>query len=143
MTAALFNDPILESHQMLKQSTVVYLVIAGLLLVAIGGAIFLFPHAFHGSNGIELSDNPNLLSEIRAPGGLLLASGMTMLLGAFRQPLRNVALQLSVLIYGSFGVSRLVSMGIDGMPSSSIVAATLVEAVVAIAGMFVLSRARS
>lgn len=128
---------------MKNMSTIIYLVIAGLLLLVIGGAILLMPHAFHGSNGVTLGNNPNLLSEIRAPGGLLLCSGVTILLGAVRQQLSNLALRLSVLVYGSFGASRLVSIGIDGMPSSSIVGATLVEATVAIVGVLVIWRARS
>lgn len=100
--------------------TTIYLIVAGLMLLAIGGAILLVPHLFHGSNGIALGNDPNLLSEIRAPGGLLACGGITILIGAFRKQLRSLATTLSILVYGSFGVSRLVSIGLDGMPSSSI-----------------------
>lgn len=123
--------------------TVTYLAIAGLLLLAIGGAILLAPHAFHGSNGIVLGDNPNLLSEIRAPGGLLAASGIMILAGAFRVRLRASAVQLTTLVYGSFGLARLVSMTLDGMPSSSIIGATLLELIVAFVGLVILRRAHS
>ncbi len=123
--------------------TVIYLVIAGLLLLAIGGGILLAPHAFHGSNGITLGNNPNLLSEIRAPGGLLASSGIVILIGAFRMQLRSRALQLSVLVYGSFGTARLASMVLDGMPSPAIVGATLLELVVALFGLVILWRARA
>lgn len=112
--------------------------IAGLIMLAIGGAILLVPHAFHGGNGIALGNDPNLLSEIRAPGGLLACSGITILVGAFRNQLRSLAATLSVLVYGSFGVSRLVSIGLDGMPSSSIVGAAAVEFAVASAGVFIM-----
>lgn len=122
--------------------TVIYLVIAGLLLVAIGGAILLAPHAFHGGNGIILGDNPNLLSEIRAPGGLLAVSGIVILLGALRLRLRASAVQFATLVYGSFGLARLVSMALDGMPSSSIVGATSLELIVAFVGLVILRRAR-
>ena len=122
--------------------TVIYLVIAGLLLLAIGGAILLTPHAFHGSNGIVLDANPNLLSEIRAPGGLLAASGIIILLGAFRRQLRLLSVQLTALVYGSFGLARLVSMALDGMPSSSIVGATVLELIVAFVGFVILFRWR-
>ena len=37
---------------------------------------------------------------------------------------------LAALIYGTYGLSRLVSMGLDGAPSESIVAATAIELVV-------------
>ena len=121
--------------------TVIYLVIAGLLLLTIGGAILLAPHAFHGSNGIILGDSPNLLSEIRAPGGLLAASGIMILVGAFRDRLRASAVQLTTLVYGAFGLARLVSMALDGMPASSITAAASLELIVAFIGLVILRRA--
>ena len=123
--------------------SVIYLVTAGLLLLAIGGAILLAPHTFHGSNGIFLGDNPNLLSEIRAPGGLLAASGIMILMGAFRVRLRASAVQLTTLVYGSFGLARLVGMALDGMPSSSIVGAASLELFVAFVGLVILWRARA
>lgn len=122
--------------------TVIYLVIAGLLLLAIGGAILLAPHAVYDSNGIVLGDNPNLLSEIRAPGGLLAVSGIVTLLGALRSQLRASAVRFTTLVYGSFGLARLVSMALDGMPSSSIVGATSLELIVALVGLVILRRAK-
>ncbi len=127
---------------MKNRLTVIYLFAAGLMLLVIGGAILLAPHAFHGSNGITLGDDPNLLSEIRAPGGLLLSSGIVILIGAFRRQLQSRAVQLSTLVYGSFGVARLMSMSFDGMPSTSIIGATLVELIVAVAGLALVWRWR-
>ncbi len=124
-------------------TTVIYLVISGLLLLVIGAAILLAPHAFHGSNGIALGDNPNLLSEIRAPGGLLAASGIIILVGGFRPLLRSQAVQLTTLVYGSFGVARLMSIAMDGMPSDSIVGATVLEFVVASIGLALLLQSRA
>ena len=123
--------------------TVTYLVIAGLLLLAIGGSILIAPHAFHGSNGITLGDNPNLLSEIRAPGGLLAGSGIVILTGAFRRQLRSWAVELTALVYGSFGVARLISMALDGVPSSLMMGATLLELIVAFLGFVILWRSRA
>ncbi len=122
---------------------VIYLAISGLLLLAIGCAILLAPHAFHGSNGITLDLNPNLLSEIRAPGGLLASSGIVILIGAFRRQYRSQAVQLAALVYGSFGVARLVSIALDGVPSSSIVGATALELIVAFIGIVMLMRSRA
>lgn len=50
------------------------------------------------------------------PGGLLVTSGLRILIGVFRPTLRSLALMLTVLIYGSFGLSRLLSCSLDGMP---------------------------
>ena len=120
--------------------TTTYLAIAGLLLLVIGGAILMAPHAFHGSNGIVLDNNPNMLSEIRAPGGLLASSGFLVLISVFRDSLREFTIQLTVLVYGSFGIARLVSMAQDGMPSSSIVGAMILELLIAAVGAALLWR---
>ncbi len=117
-----------------------YLVPSGALLLVIGGAILLAPHAFHGNNGLTLGNNPNLLSEIRAPGGLLSSCGVFILLGAFRNSLRALAAQLSVLVYGSFGIARVVSAALDGLPSAGILGAMAIELTVALIGLAVLWR---
>jgi hypothetical protein len=62
--------PDLEEPPM-KPLTSIFLTVSGLLLLAIGSTILFVPHAFYASDGIVLGNNPSLLSEIRAPGGLL------------------------------------------------------------------------
>ena len=120
--------------------TLMFLFLSGLLLLAIGSAILLAPHAFHGSNGIVLGDDPSLLSEVRAPGGLLAASAALILLGTIRRSLRSLAMILTVLVYGSFGLARLLGLALDGMPSSGLVASTAIELIVAAIGLVILSR---
>ncbi len=115
-----------------------FLTFAALLLLAIGGTILLAPHTFYGSDGIMLGNDPSLLSEIRAPGGLLAASALIILTGVFRHNLRSIALMLTVLVYGSFGLSRLVSLSLDGVPSSSLLIATVIELVAAAIGLGIL-----
>ena len=92
---------------MKSRLTFVFLFIAGLLLLAIGGAILLAPHAFHAGNGIVLGHDPNLLSEIRAPGGLLVGSAVFILIGALRPDRQSLAVMLTVLVYGSFGLAAI------------------------------------
>lgn len=121
----------------------IYLTLAGLLLLAIGGAILLAPHAFHASNGIELGNNPTLLSEIRAPGGMLAAAAMLTLFSVFRLSLRAFTTPLLVLVYGSFGLARLVSIVQDGMPAGSIVGAAVLELIAAIIGIAILWQQRA
>lgn len=127
---------------MKNSAPTVYLTVAGLLLLVVGGAILLAPHAFYGSNGIVLGNNPDLLSEIRAPGGLLASSGVFALVSVFRRHLRLIAVQLTVLVYGSFGLARLVSMVQDGTPSTSIVGAAVLELLIALIGIAMLLRYR-
>ena len=123
--------------------TLTYLAIAGVLLVAIGGGILLVPHAFHAGSGIVLGDSPNLLSETRAPGGLLLAAGLVILGAVFREPQRHAATQLSILVYGSYSFARLVSVALDGMPTTSILIAAVLELLVALAGTALLATWRA
>ena len=120
--------------------TVIFLFVAGLLLLAIGSTILLVPHVFYGSDGILLGNDPSLLSEIRAPGGLLASSGLLILLGALRAHLRSLSITLTVLVYGAFGHSRLVGVTLDGMPSNNLVMATGVELTVAAIGLVILCR---
>ena len=130
----------LEEHPTASRSTFVFLLVSGLLLLGIGGAILLVPHLFHASNGIVLGDDPNELSEVRAPGGLLTASSIFILLGAARRSLRATALALTVLVYGSFGLARLLALALDGIPSAGLVGSTVIELVVATIGLYILSR---
>ena len=118
----------------------VLLALAGLVLLGIGGAVLFAPHAFFASNGIALGDQPNLLSEIRAPGGLLLACAVGMLLGALRPRFTRDGLRLGAMVYGAYGISRLISLALDGMPSTSLVGALVIELVIAALCLLALAR---
>lgn len=120
--------------------TLIFLFLSGLLLLGIGSAILLVPHAFHASNGIVLGDDPSLLSEVRAPGGLLTASSILILFGTFRRSFRPQAMALAILVYGSFGLARLLGLVLDGMPSIGLVASTAIELIVAAIGLLILGR---
>ena len=122
----------------MSRLTSFFLGFAALLLLAIGGTILLIPHTFYANDGITLGNNPSLLSEIRAPGGLLASSGLLILLGAFRSHLRSLSITLTALVYGAFGLSRLIGFALDGMPSSSLVIATGVELTMAVIGLVLL-----
>ena len=124
----------------MKYLTVIFLSVSGLLLVVIGGTILIVPHAFYASDGIVLGSDPSLLSEIRAPGGFLAGSGLLILTGTFRNHLSSLAVLLTVLVYGSFGLSRLLSLVLDGIPSDSLVIATGIEVAVAAIGLIILYR---
>ncbi len=120
--------------------TSAYLLLAGLLLLAVGGTILLAPQALHAGNGIVLGNEPSLLSEIRAPGGLLVGCAVLILLGVFRPGLRVSAKRLAVLVYGTFGLARLLGLALDGVPATGILAATLIELALAAIGFWMLRR---
>lgn len=108
----------------------VLLVVAGAVLSYIGVSALLSPRAFYAANGILLADDPSLLSEVRAPAGLLVVGGIVAFLGALRRSLTRPALAATAVVHGSYGLSRLVGVALDGMPAQGLVAATLIELLV-------------
>eukprot|EP00435_Cladocopium_sp_Y103_P077639 s1_g1378.t1 len=103
------------------------LLLTGLIGIGIGGAILFEPIAFHATSGIAVPGDENLLSELRAAGGALLAIGLVVVLGAFVSRLTFTALILATVLYLSYGVSRVTSMILDGLPSSTLLAVTAFE----------------
>lgn len=104
-----------------------FLFVCAALVGAIGGAVLLSPHAFFATNNIALNNDPNLMSEIRAPGGLLIAAGLMMLAGAvFHKHLLN-ALRVAAITFSAYGLARCISWVADGAPSSSLMIALTLE----------------
>ena len=103
---------------------------AGALLLFIGASVLFQPESFAAGNGITLGNNPSLLSEVRAPGGMLFVSSLLLILGACHERYLSTALGLAALIYGSYGAGRLVAVAADGLPSSALTVAMVVELVI-------------
>lgn len=106
--------------------------LAGVVAGFIGASILAAPQAFFAGNGVALSSNPSLMSEIRAPGGLLLIAGVYLLHQAFVARQLRSALQVGAAVFGAYGMGRLLSVVLDGVPSTSLIAATAVELAMAI-----------
>lgn len=107
--------------------TQLFLTLSGALSLAIGLSVLVIPHAFFASNHIALGSDPNLMSEIRAPGGLLLAAGLIMLWGVISKRNRQIALQTAIVVFGMYGISRLLSLILDGIPSTALIIALAIE----------------
>ncbi|MEM6682612.1 MAG: DUF4345 domain-containing protein [Pseudomonadota bacterium] len=103
------------------------LVLAGALLAFIGGSLMLSPVDFLASSDIRVADDPSLLSELIAPTGVLLSAGASMLLGAVKQRFTSPGLAIGAFVYGSYGISRLFSIAVHGMPGSQLTAAMCIE----------------
>jgi len=100
---------------------------SGALLGGIGGALILTPKDFLSMSHVVIDSDPGLMSELAAPGGVLLISGALMLAGAVRIRFADLALAIGAIIYGSYGAGRLISMALHGLPSDSLIAATVIE----------------
>ncbi len=103
---------------------------SGLIAVVIAGAILFAPEALYAGYGIEVGDNTTLANELKAPGGMLLVAGLLMLAGVFRSDLAALSLSTGAIVYLSYGLSRLTSIAIDGLPHSGLVGATGIELVI-------------
>ncbi len=112
---------------MMRLAIHAFLALSGVILLYVGCSTLVTPHAFFAASGAALGSEPSLMSEVRAPGGMLLVSGVIVALGAFRRDMAGLALGLTALIYATFGVSRLVSVALDGMPSEALVLALAIE----------------
>ncbi len=112
------------------------LCISGLTAIGIGGMIMLSPHVFYGSYGIILGENPSLLSELRAPAAGLTTLGILMLLGIWRSALAQLAVASTLIVFLTFPAGRFIGLAVDGIPSSGIIGALLLEIAIAALCLF-------
>lgn len=104
---------------------------SGALLGYIGGALMFMPKTFLEMSHVIVDRDPGLMSELTAPSGMLLIFGAVMIGGAVKPRFANLALVMGAMVYGSYGICRLISMALHGIPPGSLIAATAIELVVA------------
>ena len=85
------------------------------------------PDAFYGGYGIDISADVSLANELKAPVGALLLAGLLMMAGAFKATYTIPSLATAGAVYLSYGLSRVLSMAIDGIPHSGLVSAAAIE----------------
>ena len=112
---------------MIRFFTRIALAGSGVILGLIGGALMFSPKAFLEMSHVFVERDPGLMSELTAPSGALIITGALLVLGAVKRRFANLALSTGAIVYGSYGVGRLVSMGLHGVPSGSLVAASVIE----------------
>lgn len=123
-------------------------VVKGILLVfgsmfLIAGAFALFsPMAFTARNGIDISGNISLFNDYRSMGGLLLGSALVILMGAFNQRMAYTSVVVTSVVGTTFSLARVLSIIMDGMPTETLVKATVVEVVLAALAIFAWLRYR-
>jgi hypothetical protein len=100
---------------------------SGAILGLISSALLVSPRAFLETSGILVDHDPGLMSELSAPAGILLVTGALMILGAVRLRFANAGLAAGVIVYGTYGAGRLVSMALHGVPSQALIVAMMVE----------------
>ncbi len=118
------------------------LLLSGSIITGIGLAVLLLPDLFYATNGIELGTDPSLLSEVRASGGVLVGAGGLIFAGLISSGLASASLTIAAVLFGAYGVSRIVSMTLDGMPADGLVWAAVLELFMAALCLVVLVRNR-
>lgn len=117
-----------------------YLIISGLLLTFIGGATLIAPVYMKASGGIDIAGHINVLNDIRGFSALILVFALMIVLGVFNKKLTYTSTLISLLLFLSLGVGRLISIVLDGMPVDGLVKATGLEFVLGIIGLILLIR---
>ncbi|NTX65548.1 DUF4345 domain-containing protein [Myxococcus sp. CA051A] len=129
---------------MRNRVTKTVLLVAGVSGSLIGTPLLFIPKVFHGWSGIDLGGQVSLLSEVRAPGGALLACGLLIMAGALWPRMTFTSLVVSTTLYLSYGVSRVLSLVLDGAPAPELVAAMVAELVIGtLCGVLLLGRERA
>ena len=103
------------------------LLASGLIAVGIAMAIIVSPDAFYAAYGIEVGADASLLNELKAPSVLLLVAGIVMLFGVRRAEFATTSLATAAVVYLSFGLSRLLSTAMHGIPEAGLVNAAILE----------------
>ncbi|MEL7218718.1 MAG: DUF4345 family protein, partial [Pseudomonadota bacterium] len=85
------------------------------------------PVIFLASSEVIVEHEAGLMSEVTAPSGLLVFTGLFMMLGSILMSLARIGLALGTLVYGSYGLSRMISMAFHGTPSDTLVVVAYFE----------------
>ena len=99
----------------------------GLLLFVLGGWRLTDPVSYFALHEIELGNDANMLNEARAAGGMVAASALVIMLGAFLPAMAFTSSVFSVIVFLSFGFARLYAIAADGVPSEMILQGVFFE----------------
>ena len=112
----------------------------GAVMLAIGLSITFSPAGFYASSDISLGSSASLISELRAPAGMLIVAGIFILASLRITSLRPQAWLVATLIYLSYGVARLIGFTIDGTPHVNILSAAAIEIFLGVISLAMLVR---
>ena len=112
------------------------LLILGLVLIVLGTWRVTNPINFYANSGILLGNDVRMLNEVRAAGGVVVSFGILIILGAFIARLAYTSTLVSIVLFLSFGFTRLLSIAIDGDPGEKIVQGIIFEFIFGLLGVF-------
>ncbi|MEM1088630.1 MAG: DUF4345 family protein [Pseudomonadota bacterium] len=107
------------------------LALSGILLIVIGLSLMIAPRIFLAASAVHVETDPGLMSEIIAPVGALILAGSWMVLGALQSRHTRSGLLIGFLVYGSYGLCRLIAMLLHGAPPKALMTAMALELAIA------------
>ncbi|MCG8416080.1 MAG: DUF4345 domain-containing protein [Pseudomonadales bacterium] len=113
----------------MKKFTVTLLQLNAWVAVLIGSFIVLDPVSMLSAHGLQSDLSAGLMSELRAPGGLLIAAGLLIAYCSLHDNSLEQGLFIAMLVYGGYGSARLIGFLVDGLPPMEILIATTIELV--------------
>lgn len=124
----------------MSRFTGVFLGLCGLAFVLIGANTFVDP--LRAVAPLELNVNTvSALNELRATyGGMQVGIGLFLLAGARRAALARPALLAQALMVGGLAAGRLVSIGLQGLPSGFVQGLLVLESVIAVVSVVLYRR---
>jgi hypothetical protein len=112
------------------------LFVLALTLVVFGGWRLVDPVGFYTFSGLELPDDPGLLSEVRGAGGIIMVTGLIVGLGAFRHAWSRTSVWLAAVVFLSLGLARLLGIVLDGSPGAGVIQGMAIELVLGGVALF-------
>ena len=106
------------------------LLTSGIVATGIAETILYAHDALYAAYGIELAWTTSLTKELKAPAGVLIVARLYMLAGLLRTEWSTASLFVASAVFLSYGVSRLLSIAVDGVPHESLVGAAFFEVAV-------------
>jgi hypothetical protein len=99
----------------------------GLFLIVFGAGRVFLPSEFYALNGLTLGDDVSMLNEARGAGGVMLGSGILIMMGVFLEKMRFTSTVIAILAFLSYGIARLIGIAIDGLPNEKIIQGIIAE----------------
>jgi len=120
----------------------VFLILCAIIGIYVGGGLLFFPIQFQAQSHIVIGENISQLSETRAPGAAVFFTSIVILLGVFRARWMETSLLLSALFFLSYGLGRMLSLLMDGMPDQALFAAMIIELLIGLIALILLVRGK-
>ena len=120
----------------------VILAVTGLTGIVIGAVAVTAVRAFYAANGVDLGHSAAALSEARGAAGAVLTTGLMVALGATIPRLTLPAAAIGAAVLLGYGLGRLLSIALDGVPGTAQTVAAGVELALGTACLYVLARQR-